>query len=206
MIEALETPLAPILGEEVGGWFADLHRDEGVRVLTGAMLEGARGNGRVEELVLAGGERLACDAVVVGVGTAPATGWLRGSGLDETGVRTDTSGRTSAARRLRRRRRLGPLRPPLRRPRPHRALGRRRLAGRRRGQGDARRVPGHAAAAQLLERPVRAADPVRRPRPPRRRASSSRATPASATSRPSSPAAASRSPASRSAARARSRP
>jgi NADPH-dependent 2,4-dienoyl-CoA reductase/sulfur reductase-like enzyme len=31
---------------------------------------------------------------VVGVGTAPATGWLRGSGLDETGVRTDTSGRT----------------------------------------------------------------------------------------------------------------
>jgi NADPH-dependent 2,4-dienoyl-CoA reductase/sulfur reductase-like enzyme len=95
MIEALETPLAPILGERIGAWFAGLHRDEGVRVLTGAKLEGARGNGRVEELVLAGGERLACDAVVVGVGTAPATGWLRGSGLDEAGVRTDTAGRTT---------------------------------------------------------------------------------------------------------------
>jgi NADPH-dependent 2,4-dienoyl-CoA reductase/sulfur reductase-like enzyme len=93
MIEALETPLAPILGEEVGGWFADLHLSEGVRVMTGAMLEGARGNGRVEELTLAGGEAVACDAVVVGVGTAPATAWLRGSGLDESGVRTDTSGR-----------------------------------------------------------------------------------------------------------------
>ncbi len=94
MIEALETPLAPILGEEVGGWFADLHLTEGVRVMTGTMLEGARGNGRVEELVLAGGEAVACDAVVVGVGTAPATAWLRGSGLDESGVRTDTSGRS----------------------------------------------------------------------------------------------------------------
>lgn len=94
MIEALETPLAPILGAELGAWFAEMHGDEGVRVLTGAMLEGARGEGRVEELVLAGGERLACDAVVVGVGTVPATEWLRGSGLEEDGVHTDTSGRT----------------------------------------------------------------------------------------------------------------
>ena len=55
MIEALETPLAPILGAELGRWFADLHLDEGVRVMTGAMLEGARGDGRVEELILADG-------------------------------------------------------------------------------------------------------------------------------------------------------
>jgi 3-phenylpropionate/trans-cinnamate dioxygenase ferredoxin reductase component len=95
MIEALETPLAPILGAELGAWFAELHREEGVRVLTGTMLEGARGKGRVEELVLAGGARLACDAVVVGVGTMPATGWLEGSGLGADGVRTDTAGRTT---------------------------------------------------------------------------------------------------------------
>jgi NADPH-dependent 2,4-dienoyl-CoA reductase/sulfur reductase-like enzyme len=95
MIEALETPLAPILGEEVGGWFAGLHREEGVRVLTGTMLEGARGDGRVEELLLAGGEPLACDAVVVGVGTVPATEWLEGSGLEPGGVPTDTAGRTA---------------------------------------------------------------------------------------------------------------
>lgn len=94
MIEALQVPLTPILGEELGGWFAGLHREEGVRVLAGARLEGARGDARVEELILAGGERVACDAVVVGVGTVPATEWLRGSGLEEDGVRTDTSGRT----------------------------------------------------------------------------------------------------------------
>jgi NADPH-dependent 2,4-dienoyl-CoA reductase/sulfur reductase-like enzyme len=94
MIEALETPLAPILGTEVGAWFADLHREEGVEVLTGSMLEGARGNRRVEELVLLDGRRIACDLVLVGVGTAPATDWLRGSGLGEAGVPTDTAGRS----------------------------------------------------------------------------------------------------------------
>jgi NADPH-dependent 2,4-dienoyl-CoA reductase/sulfur reductase-like enzyme len=94
IVEALSTPLAPILGEEVGAWFAELHRDEGVRVITGTVLEAARGNQRVEELVLADGGTVSCDAVVVGVGTGPATAWLRGSGLGEAGVRTDTSGRT----------------------------------------------------------------------------------------------------------------
>jgi len=95
MIEALETPLAPILGEELGRWFAELHSDEGVHVLTGARLEGGVGRGgRLERLLLAGGASVTCDAAVVGVGTVPATGWLAGSGLDEKGVLADTSGRT----------------------------------------------------------------------------------------------------------------
>ena len=58
VIEALPAPLAGILGEEVGSWFADFHREQGVEMRLGAMLEGARGNGSVEELVLAGGERI----------------------------------------------------------------------------------------------------------------------------------------------------
>jgi NADPH-dependent 2,4-dienoyl-CoA reductase/sulfur reductase-like enzyme len=95
VIEALDLPLAPIVGAELGRWFAELHREAGVRLITGAMLEGARGRGRVEELVLAGGTRIACDAVVVGVGTVPATAWLRGSGLGEAGVEVDSGGRTA---------------------------------------------------------------------------------------------------------------
>jgi NADPH-dependent 2,4-dienoyl-CoA reductase/sulfur reductase-like enzyme len=59
------------------------------------MLESGRGEGRVEELVLADGRSLECDLVLVGVGTAPATAWLQGSGLDPRGVRVDTCGRTS---------------------------------------------------------------------------------------------------------------
>ncbi len=94
IVEALATPLAPILGEQLGGWFADLHREEGVTVLTGAMLESGRGEERVEELTLADGRILECDLVLVGVGTAPATAWLEGSGLDPRRVHVDTCGRT----------------------------------------------------------------------------------------------------------------
>ncbi|HEY1285225.1 MAG TPA: FAD-dependent oxidoreductase [Solirubrobacterales bacterium] len=95
MVEALAAPLAPILGERLGGWFAELHREEGVRLFTGARLREARGRGRVEELALEDGTVVACDAVVVGVGTAPATGWLAGSGLPAEAVRTDTAGRSA---------------------------------------------------------------------------------------------------------------
>ncbi|HYQ78320.1 MAG TPA: FAD-dependent oxidoreductase [Solirubrobacterales bacterium] len=95
VVEAMEVPLAPILGAELGRWFADLHLDAGVRLVTGALLEGARGQRRVEQLLLADGTRIECDAVAVGVGTVPATGWLRGSGLGETGVEVDPQGRTA---------------------------------------------------------------------------------------------------------------
>jgi NADPH-dependent 2,4-dienoyl-CoA reductase/sulfur reductase-like enzyme len=96
MIEAMEVPLAPILGAELGRWFADLHQEEGVRLLTGALLEGARGAGRVEELLLADGTRIGCDVVVAGIGTVPATSWLAGSGLGERGVEVDAGGRAAA--------------------------------------------------------------------------------------------------------------
>ena len=91
----MPAPLTGILGEEVGLWLMKMHDEEGVDVRLGTKLEGARGNGAVEELVLATGEPIACDAVVVGIGVAPAAGWLKGSGLETDGVLTDQAGRTS---------------------------------------------------------------------------------------------------------------
>lgn len=95
VVEALPAPLAAILGADVGERFARLHRAEGVDVRAGVMLQEARGNGSVEELVLADGACIECEAVLVGVGVAPATGWLEGSGLDlDGGIPTDAAGRT----------------------------------------------------------------------------------------------------------------
>jgi NADPH-dependent 2,4-dienoyl-CoA reductase/sulfur reductase-like enzyme len=94
MVEALDTPLLPILGERLGRWFAGLHSDEGVRVLTGTAIDSARGKHRVEELVLADGQSISCDSVVVGIGTMPATDWLEGSGLEPGGIRTDAACRS----------------------------------------------------------------------------------------------------------------
>ena len=71
-----------------------MHDEEGVDVRLSTKVEGARGNGAVEELVLERGERLACDAVVVGIGVGPGRRVARGSGLDTDGVLTDHAGRT----------------------------------------------------------------------------------------------------------------
>ena len=95
IVEALPAPLTGILGEEVGLWLMKMHDEEGVEVRLSTKLEGARGNGSVEELVLDRGDPIACDAVVVGIGVAPAADWLRGSGLETDGVLTDNAGRTS---------------------------------------------------------------------------------------------------------------
>ncbi len=94
IIEALDLPLRTVLGADVGRWLVDMHREEGVRVHLSTQIAAAHGNGRVEQLELAGGERIDCDAVVVGVGVFPAADWLAGSGLETDGIRTDSSGRT----------------------------------------------------------------------------------------------------------------
>jgi NADPH-dependent 2,4-dienoyl-CoA reductase/sulfur reductase-like enzyme len=96
LIEAAPAPLAAVLGEQLGGWFAGIHREEGVEVLLSAGLKEARGGRRVRALVLADGRVVECDRVVVGVGVRPATGWLASCGLDEGGVLVDPDGRSSA--------------------------------------------------------------------------------------------------------------
>ncbi|MCO5316258.1 MAG: FAD-dependent oxidoreductase [Solirubrobacterales bacterium] len=94
IIEALGSPLEGVLGAAVGRELGNLHTDRGSSLLTGAVVEGARGNGRVEELLMADGRRVACDTVVVGIGARPAASWLAGSGLNPDGVITDLSART----------------------------------------------------------------------------------------------------------------
>ena len=95
IVEALPAPLAGVLGEDVGRRLMKMHEEEGVEVRLSTMLEGTRGNGAVEELVLTGGGRLECETVVVGAGVSPATDWLKGTGLERDGVLTDHAGRTA---------------------------------------------------------------------------------------------------------------
>ncbi len=95
LVEAAEAPLAAVLGPRLGHWFARVHREEGVDVRLGAAVSGFHGNGRVEAIELGDG-RLECDALVVGIGVAPATGWLQGSGLEaELGLQVDAGCRTA---------------------------------------------------------------------------------------------------------------
>ena len=58
------------------------HRRHGVDVRLGVAFEGLVGAGRVEGVRLAGGRVVPADVVVVGIGVAPTTAWLEGSGVD----------------------------------------------------------------------------------------------------------------------------
>jgi NADPH-dependent 2,4-dienoyl-CoA reductase/sulfur reductase-like enzyme len=81
VVEPLPAPLARALGGEIGGVVAALHRDHGVDLRLGVGVAAIEGAGRVERLTLSDGARLEADVVVVGIGAAPETGWLEGSGL-----------------------------------------------------------------------------------------------------------------------------
>ena len=59
----------------------ELHRDHGVDLRLGVGVAGFEGDARVERVRLDDGTAVDADVVVVGVGVAPVTDWLDGSGL-----------------------------------------------------------------------------------------------------------------------------
>ncbi|HKI41429.1 MAG TPA: FAD/NAD(P)-binding oxidoreductase [Mycobacterium sp.] len=97
LVEPQPTPLAVVLGEQIGELVARLHRAEGVDVRLGVGVAEVRGKGHVDTVVLTDGTELPADLVVVGIGSHPATEWLAGSGIEvDDGVICDEAGRTSA--------------------------------------------------------------------------------------------------------------
>ncbi len=99
VLEALPLPLVRVLGDEMAGVFADLHRSHGVNLRTGVTveeIEAAEGTGHVGAVRLADGTRIPATVVVVGIGAAPDVGLAEAAGLDvDNGVLVDAGGRTS---------------------------------------------------------------------------------------------------------------
>ncbi len=95
LLEAYHTPLARVLGDEMGQMCADLHLANGMDLrcsVTVDHLESDPAGPDPVTVVLDDGTRLAADVVVVGIGVSPSVGWLEGSGLElDNGVRCDGS-------------------------------------------------------------------------------------------------------------------
>ena len=90
MIEMAEVPLERALGARMGAVCAEVHRDHGVDLRLGVGVDGLLGSGRVAGVALTDGSTVEADVVVVGVGVAPNTEWLEGSGLTiDNGVLCD---------------------------------------------------------------------------------------------------------------------
>jgi 3-phenylpropionate/trans-cinnamate dioxygenase ferredoxin reductase subunit len=97
IVEVLGLPLQRVLGEELARVFADLHREHGVDLRLGTGVREVRvGAGGPTAVVLDDGTELPADAVVVGVGIAPATALAEAAGLEvDNGVLVDAALRTA---------------------------------------------------------------------------------------------------------------
>ncbi|RJL21458.1 NAD(P)/FAD-dependent oxidoreductase [Bailinhaonella thermotolerans] len=92
VVESAPAPLVHALGPELGEVFAGVHRGHGVRLRTGEEIaEVRRGS-----VLLRGGEELAADHVIAGIGAAPNDRIARAAGLEVAdGVLVDQSLRSS---------------------------------------------------------------------------------------------------------------
>jgi 3-phenylpropionate/trans-cinnamate dioxygenase ferredoxin reductase subunit len=96
--ELADQVLARVADPAVGDLVADLHRANGVRIMTGTTVERIEGNGRVEEVICTDGETIAADVVVVGIGILPNQELAEQAGLTTgNGITVDEFGRTSDA-------------------------------------------------------------------------------------------------------------
>ena len=100
LVEVAPGPVLGAFGSELSAYCARLHQDHGVDLRTSSELfslspetwRGERAVAVLEDRSTGDRWTTRADVVVAALGTSPATGWLRHSGLDvEGGVRTDSS-------------------------------------------------------------------------------------------------------------------
>lgn len=97
VLEAASLPLERVLGSRASEFFADVHRSHGVDLRLGVGVERFVGDGAVQAVELADGERVECDLVVVGVGVAPRTELAERAGLAiDNGIAVGANLETSA--------------------------------------------------------------------------------------------------------------
>jgi 3-phenylpropionate/trans-cinnamate dioxygenase ferredoxin reductase component len=95
-VEGHRTPLARVLGEEVGQVLGDIHREHGVRLLLEDSVAAFEGGGRLESIRTGGGSVIEADFAVVGVGITPEVELLETAGAAvDNGVLVDELCRTS---------------------------------------------------------------------------------------------------------------
>jgi len=97
VVEAMPTPLARPVGEQMGAVLGSLHERNGTTLRCGVGVDAIEGQDRVEAVRLADGSRIEADLVVVGVGVAPNIEWLTDSGIElGNGIECDKTLQTSA--------------------------------------------------------------------------------------------------------------
>ena len=82
VLEMAQRVMSRVVSPELSSFYAQEHRNAGVRLMLGEGLAGFEGEkGRVTSVVTSGGERLPADLVIVGIGILPNTELAEASGL-----------------------------------------------------------------------------------------------------------------------------
>ena len=93
-----KAPLDAVLGPEVGGVFAAIHRAAGIELVVGDEAVRFEGSSHVERVVTKKGRRIACDLVILAVGIEPNVEIVRGSRVAvRDGILVDATCRTNIA-------------------------------------------------------------------------------------------------------------
>jgi len=96
VIELAPQPLARVVAPEIGAWYARLHESRGVEVRTGAAVEAIEDTGSALRLKLRGGDTIAADLTVAGIGAVPNMELAAAAGIAvDDGIVVDEFGRTS---------------------------------------------------------------------------------------------------------------
>ncbi len=97
LLEAGARILNRVAAVQTADFFRELHSARGVRILESCRLKALTGNaGRVTAAVLANGEVMPCDLVIVGIGVRPNQALAEHAGLAiDNGIKTDSQCRTS---------------------------------------------------------------------------------------------------------------
>ena len=96
LLEALDRVLARVAGEPLSRFFEAAHRAHGVDVRLGVVVNCILGEDRVTGVQLAGGEVIAADMAIVGIGIVPAVEPLLAAGAEGgNGVLVDAQCRTT---------------------------------------------------------------------------------------------------------------
>ena len=96
VLEVAELLLNRVVAPEIGRFYEDLHRANGVDIRTGVKVLELTGERHVEAVACDGGETIPADFVIVGIGVEPETGLAEEAGLAvDNGIVVDRYGRTS---------------------------------------------------------------------------------------------------------------
>lgn len=102
VLEAAPRIIGRAVGEETSDWFLMAHRRRGMRVDVDARLDRLEGeDGHVRAVILADGERIPADVVVVGIGVVPRTELAEQLGLEvSNGIVVDAHSLASDGRTI----------------------------------------------------------------------------------------------------------